>query len=134
MTEYLGDTSIDDEPQMEDVEHYTEIERQRNAAFFILKAREERLLTQNALDGLLQDITCEYLFSGITNGIKFKCIGFVQYECKCMRARIHEAVDREGIDSITVADVCTIPQPFLGLETEYKQTKYFRENFQLLVC
>ena len=62
MTEYLGHTSIDDEPQMEDVEHYTEIERQRNSAFFILKAREERLLTQNALDGLLQDITCECLF------------------------------------------------------------------------
>ena len=39
-----------------------------------------------------------------------------------MQARIHEVIDREGIDSITVADVCTIPQPFLGLKTEYKQT------------
>jgi len=26
-----------------------------------------------------------------------------------------------------------IPQPFTGLETEYLQTKYFREKLQLLV-
>ena len=51
-----------------------------------------------------------------------------------MKNRIHEALDTEGIDSVTIADVCTIPQPFLGLETEYKQIKYFREKFQLLVC
>ena len=56
----LGDTVIEDEPEQEDTIHYTITERQRKAALFILKAREERMLTQNALNGLLEDITCKY--------------------------------------------------------------------------
>ena len=56
----LGDTVIEDEPEQEDTIQYTTAERQRKAALFILKAREERMLTQNALNGLLEDITCKY--------------------------------------------------------------------------
>ena len=57
-------TSTDDDPQMNNVEtERTEVERQKKAALFILKAREERLLTQDARDGLLEDITCKYLFT-----------------------------------------------------------------------
>lgn len=58
-------TSTDDiectmcEPAVDD---RTEEERQRKAALFILKAREERMLTQSALNGLLEDITCKDLF------------------------------------------------------------------------
>lgn len=66
-TEYPADTNTDDEPEVGDIENYTEAERQRKVALFILKAREERMLTQNTLDGLLQDITCKYLHWGITN-------------------------------------------------------------------
>ena len=55
----LGDTVID-EPEQEDTIQYTTTERQRKAALFILKAREERMLTQKALNGLLEDITCKY--------------------------------------------------------------------------
>ena len=34
---------------------------QRAAALFILKAREERMLTQNTMNGLLKDVTgCKY--------------------------------------------------------------------------
>ena len=50
-----------------------------------------------------------------------------------MQARIQEALHREDINSIAVDDLCPVPQPFLGLETEYKQTKYFKEKLQLLV-
>ena len=57
-------TSTHDDPQMNNVEtERTEAERQKKAALFILKAREERLLTQDALDGSLEDITCKYLFT-----------------------------------------------------------------------
>lgn len=40
-----------------------EAQRQRRAALFILKTKEERRLTQNSLDGLLSDITGSYLSS-----------------------------------------------------------------------
>ena len=59
--------------------------------------------------------------------------GFVQHECRCMQATIQDKLHREDISSIVVNDLCAVPQPFLGLETEYKQTKYFKENLQLLV-
>ena len=59
--------------------------------------------------------------------------GFVQHECRCMQATIQDELHREDISSIVVNDLCAVPQPFLGLETEYKQTKYFKENFQLLI-
>ena len=31
-------------------------------------------------------------------------------------------------------DVLSTVDPFAGLETEYLQTKYYKENFRLLVC
>lgn len=50
-----------------------------------------------------------------------------------MQSKIQEALHRENINSITVTDVCASPHPFLGLETEYKQLQYFKDNLQLLV-
>ena len=50
-----------------------------------------------------------------------------------MQDKIQEALDSEGTSNVQVADVCDIPQPFHGLETEYKQMKYFRESLRLLV-
>ena len=41
----------------------SKVEDQRRAALFILKAKEERMLTQNALEGLLDDITGIDMFS-----------------------------------------------------------------------
>lgn len=32
------------------------VERKRQAALFILKAKEERMITQKALDGILKDV------------------------------------------------------------------------------
>ena len=43
-TEYLGNTTIEDDETEVDTQQDT-IERQQQAALFILKAREERMLT-----------------------------------------------------------------------------------------
>ena len=64
MTEQDMDTNDEplDEPQPENTDHHDshrEADRQQKAALFILKATEERSLTQDTLDGMLEDITCK---------------------------------------------------------------------------
>lgn len=71
----IDDASVQHSPEEASVEHPVESvdnsedpqptastsDNQRAAALFILKAREERMLTQNAMNGLLKDVTgCLY--------------------------------------------------------------------------
>lgn len=46
-----------DDETMEQPTADTTTDKQRAAALFILKAKEERMLTQNAVSGLLKDVT-----------------------------------------------------------------------------
>lgn len=65
-------------------------------------------------------------------------VGLVQYEVQKIEKKVNEILkDRPGGQEISqeLADVfkpCNV-QPFIGLETEYQQTAYFKDKLKLLV-
>lgn len=57
-------------------------------------------------------------------------IGFMQQQVDYIKKKITEVTDMPELNDV----LSSIQEPFWGLSTEYQQTKYFRQNFQLLVC
>ena len=92
----------------------------RSAALFLLKAREVKRLPQDTLDTIVED--GKDLFS------------MVLHDHSGMTRNL---LERGGVDISAIPGLATHlenPQnPFQGLETEYLQTKYFRNNLGLLV-
>lgn len=115
---------------------YTTINSQRAAALFILKAKEERMLTQNALSGLLKDITGRYNIYNINNHL-INSLALMQQHNDTFIHEAKQALIEANIITTTkldeMFDAVSNVDPFSGLETEYLQTKYFKENFRLLV-
>ena len=93
-----------------------------SAALFILKAKEERRVSQRALDGLLEDFheICEIQRNVLRVEIK-KCLDDLQ----CTSVVI-DAVDRVIKESRSVS-------PFNGLHTAYLQQQYFQTHFHFVV-
>ena len=104
----------------------TEISAERpklyNKALFLLKLKEERRLSQLAVNGLIGDIST--LLEEEISSLKKDVI-------KCMH---EEHASTELISKIhkQFSDKITAP-PFEGLQTAYLQKKYFTENFHLVV-
>ena len=93
-----------------------------NKALFLLKIKEERRLSQLAVNGLIGDISTlleEEILSLKTNVIK------------CMH---EEHASTELITKINkqFSEKLAVP-PFEGLQSAYLQKKYFTDNFHLVV-
>lgn len=93
-----------------------------SAALFILKAKEERRVSQRALDGLLEDFheVCEIQRNALRDEVK-KCLDGL----KCTSVVI-DAVDK-------VIERSCSASPFDGLHTAYLQQQYFQKHFHFVV-
>ena len=89
---------------------------------FILKTRDYRKLTQAALDGILEDVT-ELLQAHIQHVLE----------------KILDVLNSSNVGEQVVSAISSIfaeerfSKPFLGLETEYRQNRYFRDHFGMVV-
>ena len=93
-----------------------------SAALFILKAKEERRVSQRALDGLLEDFheICEIQKNAVRDEVR-KCLDGL----KCASVVI-DAVDK------VIERNCSA-SPFDGLHTAYLQQQYFQKHFHFVV-
>ena len=94
-------------------------QQQRSSALFLLKLKEERRLTQVAIDDIVTGI----------ESVPEKCI-------IRMKAGVRAKLASSGIDPNDVSGLDNVfsdmVKPFAGLETEFKQS-YFKDVLDLLV-
>lgn len=91
-------------------------------AQFILKTRDGKKLTQVAVDGIIADTKV-----------------IIESTLKNVEKKVHEAIggvtmtdeQTDALKAIFLDD--SVTNPFLGLDTEYKQEKFIRENFNYVV-
>ena len=92
----------------------------RSAALFLLRTREEGRLTQTALDQVVHSTLslCEQIASNLKSQVSkvIQTVGLTE-------------ADQKVMDSLE----CMSCDPFEELRTEYKQEKFYRENFSYLV-
>ena len=95
-------------------------DQQRTAALFLLKMKEERRLTQVAVDDII---------SGVTSMLD-------QSVCH-VKAGVRAKLSEIGVDVTNLPGLeevfSELQQPFSGLETAFKQEKYYKESLSLLV-
>ena len=112
-------TEVDVDTVVDHNEH--ESNQKRAAALFVLKTREEGRLTQRALNQVVLSATslCEEVVGNMESEVleALKGIGLPEADQKTVMNRL-ASVSRD---------------PFEGLTTEYKQEKYYKENFNYLV-
>lgn len=95
-------------------------QRQRIAALFLLKLKEERQLTQVAIDDIV---------AGVTSMID-QSVSHVKAAIRAKLCDIDvDVADVPGFEAV----FSELQQPFCGLETVSKQEKYFKDSFSLLV-
>ena len=91
--------------------------QQRSAALFLLKIKEHRRISQVAIDDIVQEW-----------GVLFS--SSVHY----LHARVRERIASEITSIDGLQEVFEdAPSPFEGLETRYKQEKFYTESLGLVV-
>ena len=91
--------------------------QRRSGALFILKMKEHRRTSQLAIDDIVEG--CRGLFAQAVSRVHAG-----------VRAKLAtEGIEIEGLDDIFE----NLADPFDGLETCYKQEKYFLDNLGLIV-
>ena len=119
------DLSIDFEPEHEPMEHSTMVERklQRAAALTLLKTREIHRIPLSVMDDIITDN--QSLFS----------IALHHISDLVRRELVAANVSPEIIASATkpLTEQSPFTQLYSGLETQYKQEKYFRTQFTMIV-
>jgi len=119
--------------------HYLSSDAERSAALFILKAKEDRMLTQSALNGIIQDVTGNNINMMLKKMLLKNSlyIGFMQQQNEKILTNIKKIMSQTEEDFCPklnqYIDAVSESRPFDRLETEHLQKKYFKENFQLLV-
>lgn len=93
----------------------------RSAALFLLRTREEGRLTQTALDQVVHSTSslCEQVASNLKS----------QVSVAIQTVGLTEGDQKKVLDSLESISC----DPFEGLRTEYKQEKFYMENFSYLV-
>ena len=95
----------------------------RSSAAWILKIKEKHKLPQVAVQGIITQVTS--LFQVYLSSIHretqhhLQTLGFDQGIC----ATLNQIFDSDG----------SYGRPFRGLETEYRQRKYYKDNFHMVV-
>ena len=92
----------------------------RSAALFLLFLKQRYHLTQTALDfsvGQVQQMV-SYAVEDIQNAVETQLRSFCS---------------ESSLDMPDISDCFKIPDPFKNLQNEYMQTKFYRENFDLVV-
>ena len=96
---------------------------QRNAAMFLMGLKEKYMITQVALQGVIE---------GVTN--------LVQSHLDTLHSQVQQQLLQSGVSQATIdgiqplfSDCGTYAHPFQGLETQYQQLKFYRQHFNLIV-
>lgn len=132
---------------LEDVETLpSDGDMQSDAARFLLKTREERKITQSAVDGVVKDVTelwdkamkqvhCTRMCMLVECCIKYCLLiarmfysGVIQ-----KRMKLEEKLAESPEALVAVRSVFDEGSLFAGIETYHKQQKFYRERFGLLV-
>ncbi len=97
---------------------------QRNSALFLMGLKEERKLTQTALQGVVEGIT-----------------SLTQTRLDALHTQVCGALSAAGITPSTVPGLeeafdqdGAFGRPFIGFETQHQQLKFYRSHFPLVVC
>ena len=99
------------------------IDLQRTAALFLLILKEKHRLTQSAVDFAVGSV--KQMMTLAYEGSK-----------QSVKEALQSSQDTSDISHAADLDSCfqlAFVDPFSGLETEYLQTKYYRDNFNLVV-
>ena len=99
-------------------ESSTTIIPERAAALFLLSYKEKFRLTQKAID---------YAVGSVNTIAESVCADVKE----SIQKKFHEKGDSVTVDDIT--ECCVYRDPFSNLKTEYLQSKFYRENFGLVV-
>ena len=98
----------------------------RSAALFLLKSKEMGRVSQVALNSIVSDVA--QLFQARVTKLKHEVISALQ----------NSTSTRASDETVTTIDRLfdqeEICNPFSGLEYEYQQKKYFKEELNMLVC
>lgn len=89
-------------------------------ARFIMKVREEYRIPQSTVNCLLQDVSS--LCSSTTERVK-----------DAIFERIEGLENAEQIRSIVADSIDSVSSPFKDLDSEHKQTSYYKEHLDYLV-
>ena len=91
---------------------------QKQAALFLLKTREERRITQAALNGIVGDVK-----------------GLWSQAMQKLQETVLQRLSQQpgGVSAEEVRECFGDTTPFDGLETEHLQRRYYKEHFGLLV-
>ena len=97
---------------------------QKSSALFLLKAKEGQKLTQVALQGIIEGVT-----------------GLNQARLDIMHSAVNRVLTEAGISPASLPGLNEIfdpsgefGRPFLGLETQYQQLKFYQAHYQFVVC
>jgi len=93
-----------------------------NKAMFILKLKEERRLTQVAIDGLIDDVA---------SLLEEETLTLIKDINHCIQGNVPEHVSN-AINAILSCRM--VKSPFEGLQSAYLQKQYFINNLHLVVC
>ena len=123
LNNYPQDISDDSEP----IPSHTstaEIQRKQQIAKWILKIRETNMLTQTCTENLLSDITdiCTNIVEDLKADILHKVTSTPVTLPSTVIKEISETFDNE-----------IYRQPFVGLETQYKQLQFYRKHLNFVV-
>ena len=92
---------------------------EKAAALFLLCLKERYQLTQSAIDFAIGQV--QQMLSFAVDDIQ-----------NVLEAHL-QSCPLDASNYASVLEYISIPDPFLHLQSEYMQTKYFRENFDLIV-
>lgn len=94
--------------------------RCRSSALYLLKLKEHRRITQTAIDDVVEGSQCIF-----------------QQTIQTVHAGVRACLANNGIDPDDIHGLndvfLELSDPFLGLENNYKQEKYYKENLGLVV-
>ena len=94
----------------------------RSAALFLMKAKNEGRLTQSALNSVVHSTSD--LCHQVVHRLKRKFSEAIE------ESTITEADKRSLVEKMSSIEY----EPFEGITTEYQQGKFYKENFDYLVC
>ena len=97
------------------------------------------MLTQNAMNGLLKDVT-GFIHSCVISPCIIHFFNFLALMQQNNSQIIHQVKQELLAANISITTElaelfsdASNTEPFAGLDTEFLQTKYYKENFRLLV-
>jgi hypothetical protein len=96
---------------------------QRNAAMFLMGLKEKHMITQAALQGVIEGVTT-----------------LMQSQLDALYTQVHQQLLQSGVSQTTIDELQPLfsgdgifGRPFQGLETHYQQLKFYRQHFNLVV-